>query len=244
LLGFGNAVKRIGKDVLERHRVVEALKLVKDTLSPNPAVDLRFTHFSDCIVISAEHSPHGLWEMFQSIELLTFNLLQYDFFVRGGLTLDLAHHSHNFVFGTGVTDAYLLERDEADFPLVLVSPQVVKNTSSYGPEFTQWLKEDGQGRFFVHYLMRYAEYTTDLQVGKVVLSHPAKRIAHFVAKRLESDQGRTLEKAKWFQNYWNSAVASRGVLPRIESGVAATDLDEYPTIITRRLVAPVSQRNV
>lgn len=32
LLGFGNAVKRIGKDVLERHRVVEALKLVKDSL--------------------------------------------------------------------------------------------------------------------------------------------------------------------------------------------------------------------
>jgi hypothetical protein len=60
LLGFRALVTKIGQDVLERHRVVEALKVVRDTLCQNPAIDLRFTHFSDCIVLSAERTPHAL----------------------------------------------------------------------------------------------------------------------------------------------------------------------------------------
>lgn len=71
LLGFRELVKRSDADVLERHRLVEALKLVRDTLCENPSVDFRFTYFSDCIVLSAEHSPQALWQIFQSIQLLT-----------------------------------------------------------------------------------------------------------------------------------------------------------------------------
>jgi hypothetical protein len=76
LLGFSALVNKVSGDVLERHRVVEALKLVRDTLTQDPKIDFRFTYFSDCIVLSAERSPQALWSMFQSIELLTFNLLQ------------------------------------------------------------------------------------------------------------------------------------------------------------------------
>ena len=38
------------------------------------------------MVVSADRTAPGLWEMFQSIFTLTFNLLQYDVLVRGGLT--------------------------------------------------------------------------------------------------------------------------------------------------------------
>lgn len=57
LLGFSGLVNKVGEDVLERHRVVEALKLVRDTLTQDPKIDLRFTYFSDCIVVSVERSP-------------------------------------------------------------------------------------------------------------------------------------------------------------------------------------------
>lgn len=240
LLGFGALVNRIGQDVLERHRVVEALKLIKNTLSRNPAIDMRFTCFSDCIVISAERSAHALWELFQSVELLAFNLLQYDFLVRGGLAVGPTHHSQDFVFGAAVTDAYQLEHKKADGPLVLLSPEVLKDATEQGPDFTQWLKQDGPDRWFVHYLMRYSEYTPEPQVGKVLLTHAAKLIAHFVTHRLNNDSGRVLEKAQWFQAYWNRTVAARGVLPRIEKGATSTELDEHATIIVRRLIAPVA----
>jgi len=239
LLGFRELVKKIGQDVLERHRAVEALKLVRDTLYQNPIIDLRFTYFSDCIVISAERNAHALWEIFQSIELLTFNLLQYDVFVRGGLAVGPMHHSNDFVFGTAVTEAYELESKRASSPLVLLAPEVAQDALRLGADFRQWLKEDGPSRYFVNYLLRYAEYTPDLQPGKVVLTYPARRIAYFVAQRLTKDRGGVLEKAQWFQTYWNGTVAARGVLPPIEIGATPTTLDEEPTIIMRRLVAPV-----
>jgi hypothetical protein len=242
LLGFGDLLKSIGQDVLERHRVVEALKLVRDTIGQNPAIDLRFTYFSDCVVLSAERTAPALWEILQSIELLTFNLLQYDLLVRGGLSAGLMHHSKDFVFGTALTDAYHLERDKANNPLVLLSAEVVQDTVKLGPDFTQWIKEDGEGRHFVNYLIRYAEYTPERQVGKVILEYPAQRVAHFINQRLNNDRDGVLRKAQWFQTYWNNAVAARGVLPRIEVRTRVTNPEDRPTIILRRLVAPVAGR--
>lgn len=244
LLGFRAVVKKVGADVMERHRVVEALKAVRETISENPAIDLRFTYFSDCIVISAALTPHALWEIFQSIELLSFNLLQYDILVRGGLSVGPTHHSKDFVFGTSVIEAYDLERekDKANGPLVLLSPEVAQDAMKLGPDFTRWIKEDGPGRYFVNYLMRYAEYTAERQVGKVILESPAKRIAYFISQRLNNDKSDVLEKAQWFQTYWNGTVAARGVLPRIETGANLTKPEEGPTIIVRRLVAPVTAR--
>jgi hypothetical protein len=111
-----------------------------------------------------------------------------------------------------------------------------------GPDFAQWLKEDGADRHFVNYLMRYAEYTAERQVGKVILEYPAKRIGYFINQRLNSDKDGVLKKAEWFQAYWNGIVAVQGVLPRIESGATITEPEEGPTIIVRRLVAPVAFR--
>lgn len=238
LLGFRELVKRSGGDVQERHRLVEALKLVRDTLCENPAIAFRFTYFSDCIVISAEHSPHALWQVFQSIEILTCNLLQYDIFVRGGLTVGLTHHSKDFVFGTAVTEAYELECKPGGGPHVLLSPAVVQEVERLGPAFQQWVREKNPGEFFIHYLMRYAEYTSAPELGKVILTYPAQRIAYFVGQRLKRDEGGVLEKAQWFRDYWNDAVAVRGVLPRIESDSQPTLPIHSLTILTRRLVAP------
>jgi hypothetical protein len=148
LLGFSELVKRSGADVLERHRLVEALRLVRDTLCENQPIDFRFTYFSDCIVISAVYSPHALWQLFQSVEVLTCNLLQYDILLSGSLTVGPTHHSRDFVFGTAVTEANKMERKLAVNPLVLLSPAVVQEVEALGPEFKQWLKEDGQDRFF------------------------------------------------------------------------------------------------
>jgi hypothetical protein len=87
--------------------------------------------------------------------------------------------------------------------------------------------------------MSYSEYTKEAQIGKVVLTYPAQRIAYFIGQRLEKDTGGVLDKARWFQSYWNKEVASRGVLPRIEIGSQPTLPPDSLTIITRRLVAPV-----
>ena len=130
----------------------------------------------------------------------------------------------------------------ASGPLVLLSAEVAQDAMKLGPDFTQWLKEDGPDRYFVNYLMRYAEYTPERQVGKVVLQYPAERIASFVGQRLNNDKDGVLKKAQWFQRYWNDTVAGRGTLPRIVAGATLAKIEGGPTIIVRRLVAPVVGR--
>jgi hypothetical protein len=245
LLGFSQLIAKVGADVMERHRVIEALKIVKDTFCHNPAIDMRFTYFSDCIVLSAKRSPHALWQIFQSIELLTLNLLQHDFFTRGALVVGPTHHSEHFVFGTTVVEAYNMEKHCAHQPLVLLSPEVVKDTEAQGADFTQWIKKDGRDkdgrdRHFLHYLMRYEIYKSERYPGEVILEYPAKLISHFVRARLNKDKGGILEKAQWFQTYWNETVAVRGVLPPIGTEMPSAEIElPHPTIIVKRLIAPV-----
>lgn len=241
LLGFSDLVGRSEADVDERQRLVEALKLLRDTLCENPATDLRFTYFSDCVVISAKQTPQGLWEIFRSLEVLTCNLLQYDILVRGGLTVGPTYHSRDFVFGAAVTQAHELECEYATNPLVLLSSDVVKAVQALGSGYSQWLRKDGPDRFFFHYLIGYAGYSLSRRVGEVILTYPAQRIAYFVGTRLRNDKDGILKKAEWLQKYWNEAVASQGVLPRIDADSQLVLPPYSVTIIKRRLTGPSAE---
>lgn len=241
LLGFKTLVARAEGDAAENQRLLRVLELMRDSLCTNPALGMRFTHFSDCVVLSADRTPEGLWETFQSIHVLTFNLLQFDVLLRGGLTAGRAHHGSDFVYGTGVNRAYCLESECAGDPLTRVSEEVVEDATRYGPQFLDWLREDPPARYFVHYLRWYAEYRPKpVFPGKLVMDEPGKRIIDFVLQRLLSNTGRPLAKAQWLQAYWNQTVASQGFFERIEPGVTLRYVSRSPTTMFRRLVAPGS----
>ena len=125
--------------------------------------------------------------------------------MRGGLTVGPTHHSKDFVFGTAATEAYELESKIASAPLVLLSAEVVQDTMKLGPDFAQWLKEDGPNRYFNQLPYASREYTSERQVGQVILEYPAERIA-FVNQRLNNDKDGVLKKAQWFQMYFVSDI--------------------------------------
>ena len=242
LLGFKAEVERAEQNPAERQRLHDILKLVRDTLCENPSIHMRLTCFSDCIIFSAERTANGLWEIFASVNSLTFNLLQYNVLVRGGLTAGGAHHGKDFVYGTAVNRAYLLESECAKAPITLISSEVFNDAQAYGEPFMEWIAEDAPERYFVHYLRQYAEYRHEpIYSGKVVLDDPANRIIDFVCQRLNTDIGGVLVKAEWLQSYWNRAVASQGVLGTIEAGVQQRYLSHGPTIVVRRIIAQPSQ---
>lgn len=236
ILGFRSFVESAESKPKERARLQEVLNLMRDTLCQNPAIDMRFTHFSDCIVISIERTAQGLLEAFQSIDILTFNLLQFDVLLRGGLVAGGAYHGKDFVYGTAVNRAYELESKYALNPIVLVAPEVLEDARSYGHAFSAWLLEDSPGRHFIHYLRQYAEYRPEpVYPGKVILDEPAKRVIDFVCRRLNSSTGSVLAKAEWVREYWNRTVAVHGVLGSIESGVTEHYHSRGPTIMMRRV---------
>jgi hypothetical protein len=178
--------------------------------------------------------------MFQLIELLSFNLLQDDIFVRWGLTSGMLLHSDDFVFGTAMTEAYHLERDHADGPLVLVSDTVLQDTKELGLEFMQWLRQDGANRFYVDYLMRYAEYKLERTPGP--LSSPIQPLESPILPARGSCTTKTAfwKRPSGFRNTGTSECAAQGFLAEIVADPKLERPDESPTIIFRRLVAPVS----
>lgn len=237
LLGFKVLVERAEREPDERTRLREALALMRDTLCHSPRLGMRFTYFSDCIVFSIDRTAEGLWETFQSLTLLTSNLLQFDILIRGGLVAGRAHHEEDFVYGTAVNEAYRLESRCAEHPMILVSQPVIDDANRYGNPFLEWLLEDSPERHFIHYLRQYAEYRREPRLaGMVILDEPASRIIDFVCHRLNTDAGRVLAKAQWFQAYWNRTVALHGVLGSIEAGITERRLSRGPTIGMRRIV--------
>ena len=237
LLGFKTQVESAERNPAERVRLRDILALVRDTLCENPLVGARLTYFSDCIVFSADRTDQGLWHMFNSICALTFNLLQYDVFVRGGLVGGGAHHGKDFVYGTAVNRAYELERGCASDPMTLVSQEVFDDAKAYGEPHTKRLLEDSSQRYFVHYLSQYAEYRAlPIYAGKVMLDDPGRRIIDFVCQRLNKDTGTVLTKAQWLRDYWNRTVAVQGVFGPIEAGVVERYVSHGPTIIVQRML--------
>ena len=82
--------------------------------------------------------------------MLTVNLLNYDFLVRGGLAVGGAHHDENFVYGLAVNRAYEIESKDAVFPMTLVSNEVIADAKAYGTQFDEFLSQDANGCYFVH----------------------------------------------------------------------------------------------
>jgi hypothetical protein len=179
--------------------------------------------------------------MLFSIEALTFNLMQIDVLVRGGLTAGNAYHDQNFVFGTAVNCAYLLESDKkegAKFPLVLVSPVVMDDVRGLDATYLDFFRQDGSDRWFVDYLARFATYRhMPIYSGKVIMDDPAQRVRDFICHRLRRDTGSVRDKAQWVADYWNREVASQGVFKEIDESIEPLDTSRGPTRFARRRIA-------
>jgi hypothetical protein len=62
-----------------------------------------------------------LWGIFRAIGTLIRNLLQFNVFVRGAITRGGAPHSQQYVYGTAVSRAAVLEKNAAKGPLPSVA---------------------------------------------------------------------------------------------------------------------------
>jgi hypothetical protein len=217
ILGFKELVEEADRGPETRGKLLRALTRLKRTATANPHFGLRLSHFSDSLILSVDHSPKGLAQLLLSVDLIVFNLLQLDVFVRGGMAIGGVHHDEDFVYGLAVNAAYELEQTKPGNPWILVSDQVANDMISSG--FGHYLERDPDeevSRPFLHYLLQYATYDPQKPTpGMVVLDDSAAQLMRSLAHRLSTHSGEVLRKAQWFQEYWNRTVAPAGVFGRI-----------------------------
>jgi hypothetical protein len=235
LLGFKSQVEDAEKEPAAHDKLRAVLRLVRESLCENPSINFRLNYFSDCIVISAERTPQGLREMFNSICLLTSDLMQHDVLIRGGLAAGRVHHSEEFLYGAAFNHAYTLESKDAHDPMVLLSDEVFEDARKYGQQHMGFLAEQN-GRWFIYFLLQYALYRPmPIYQGKVILDRPGARVVNYICQRLNKDRGSIRAKAEWILAYWNETVAVHGVFGTIEEGVAEQNDLGGPTTAVRRL---------
>jgi hypothetical protein len=238
LLGFTRLVEAAEQGGDQLTRLQDVLRVLSETLCNDPHTGSRFTYFSDCIVITADATRHALLDLFQTIHTLTGNLLQEDVFVRGAVTRGRAFHDDRYVYGTAVSRAVRLEHDVAVHPRTLLSPEVYEYANAGGPDFLRWIEPDGDGHHFIHYLLGFAvSHAQPRLPGTVILDTDAERIRFNISRRLLNHSGSVLEKARWFQAYWNRSVARPGGFPPIEADAGLSEPEGPKTYIVRRLVA-------
>jgi hypothetical protein len=238
LLGFTKLVEAAEQDEVQTTRLQGVLRALSETLCNDPSTGSRFTYFSDCIVITADATRHALLDLFQTIHTLTGNLLQEDVFVRGAVTRGRAFHDDRYVYGTAVSRAVRLEQEVVVYPRTLLSPELHEYAKAVAPDFARWIEPDADGHHFIHYLLAFAVYHAQPKLaGTVVLDTDAERIRFNISRRLLNDSSSVLEKARWFQTYWNRTVAAAGGFPPIEADANLSEPDGPKTYIVRRLVA-------
>ena len=82
------------------------------------------TQFSDSLLISVDDDIHGREALQHAIFVLTSNLIEFGFLLRGGVTRGELFHESGLVFGPALIEAYKLENEIACDPRVILSHEL------------------------------------------------------------------------------------------------------------------------
>ena len=230
ILGFRDLIHRLGASPGEAiEKVIQALEVPSEVRLDgiilgridDISVDRHtLTTFSDCVVISTRKSERGLMNLLFHVRAIVFRLLRLGFLSRGGIAQGPVYHRDGKVFGPAMLEAYILESEEADFPRVILQPEIVQAGRRAGPPidqlFERMIRASDGGFSMVHSLWQ-VRMAADSEKGFVgefretvdriarFLGEEATRLADGPTKVLPAKKKNTaspLEKVRWFQEYF------------------------------------------
>lgn len=242
ILGFKGILNRLSSQPDYYKEVRAVLKIVS---SARPKIldvrpyddDLRSQTISDAIAVSTlVESSRGLPQLFNTLGFLCIDLLRLGYLLRGAIVKGELYHDDQVVFGNGLVKAHDLERDEVDFPRIMILDDVrvdavtlSRGGSDGGATITQIAKAH-DGSYFLDVL----KFVTSPSAGQSEAGHLAdvtkmRDNIQTIVVNSASNQ-RHSEINQWFAAYWNHTMKPLD-LPIVEvdgidlSGIA-TKVDE------------------
>jgi hypothetical protein len=189
----------------------------------------KFTIMSDAIVISAEFetrrtklagrprwkpptAEENVKHIFAMLSYLSIGFLRMGVFVRGAVTIGNLYHQGNVVFGDGLVKAYLLETNEAVFPRIIVSPELLP----FAPDYR--IRRYGDEHSFIHILNALEEMQDADEDTRKHHRHAFIQMRNTIQARLEECAGeqRIYKKVRWFAEYWNRCCPDLPELSKIK----------------------------
>ena len=169
----------------------------------NTINDFEIKVFSDNIVIAQKLQEDivstQIISMLNLISLLQFeSFFQFDFPLRGGITIGDLYIDDSVVWGTGLIEAYQIENGLANYPRVIVSQKVIDrydNCLDKSLNMYAMIKQDHDGYWFADYLTAAPNIRL---IPQISASLAQKASLH------ANEDERVKQKINWIISYFNS----------------------------------------
>lgn len=163
--------------------------------------------------------PYGM--LFHELHDLVFmqgELIKHGVCIRGGVAIGDVYFDSRTIFGPGFVRAYEMESQFANFPRIVIDPQVLQDLMREGAliaqhhdvaeeirHIRQLVRKDSDGLFFVDYLEAFLPELDEPEFQPVVLRDHRQMILDGVGKGAALNG--VSAKYVWLANYHNALVA-------------------------------------
>ncbi|MGE0201507.1 MAG: hypothetical protein AB7P76_11125 [Candidatus Melainabacteria bacterium] len=240
ILGFENLIKRTEIDVELQQNVQSVLTRVFLSQDPGEPPLLegqendegwgylkpRMYSFSDCIAMSANVDKDSLQTLIYKIYELVSGLLAFGVFTRGAIVKGKLYDDRQVIYGPALIDAYKKEQNEAIYPRVIFSEEVICELSAEVNKVPSHLRNR-----YGNAIRRADDsfyHIGVLNMGPVPET-PEEKIRHNQEKweqwlknihcaileqlALNKDKPKILKKYEWFSGYYNEFVSATPQFP-------------------------------
>jgi hypothetical protein len=197
ILGFSAMVSSDSNSLEPRH-LAKLQTLIRKVKESSPDLDLRA--FSDSITISVPLKSERIAYLLSSVSALQRMLVSEGVLVRGGVAFGKHFADDSLVYSEALINAYILERDKARFPRILVDPNLIdwyfhniETSTSDAKKVKQLLLTDRDNQIFLNYLNH-----------ECIQQH----LSTLEKYNIEDATPSVLEKIQWLGQYHNFIAES------------------------------------
>ncbi|MGV8914772.1 MAG: hypothetical protein ACOH1X_04905 [Kaistella sp.] len=192
ILGYSNMVKSdLEGPPGEEKYFHKLLHLHKETNSLKyENLDFNLIQFSDSIIISAPYNPDTFHSFSKLISEYQYKLLLNGIPIRGGITFGKHFYQEDFLFSSGLIDAYNIENKLARYPRVILSEDLYEllNSKEINLEYVG---------FDNNY--KIIDFLHNIDLNEINL-----KIINDLIINLENNKSETIsEKGSWLKEYVN-----------------------------------------
>jgi hypothetical protein len=225
ILGFRELVATQHPNIISR-----AIRRVQEITEPDAQIrktnEESYINFSDLIVhtVPVLSRSNKKWRdglVFHEINHLALAqvaLIEEGILIRGALIMGLIERTYGVLFGPGLISAYELEREQAQYPRIVVDPKLIEALKTnpllrhhdYDEEMdyiSKFIKRDDDGVIFIDCLggkedeaSEFGGYVEFLMVHKRLIE---RNLVDFKSNK------RVLPKHLWLRKYHNAVVQAR-----------------------------------
>src|SRR5205085_12463823 len=131
-LAFKEIVEETRTDPKVLHRLVSAMDALAEIGDDRSMESQRVSQFSDSIVVSYRvDETSGVFWLLMEMAWAVIDLAHRGYLLRGAVTRGPLFHSDRHVVGPAMVKAHLMESKVAEFPRVIVDPELLKLARQY-----------------------------------------------------------------------------------------------------------------